>query len=140
MAVTPRMNARLRWQGGLRFKGAVGDTPVAVDGDAEAAASPVQLLAASLAGCMSIDLVHILDRMRTPATGLEVELVFERADADPRRVVGTTIRFEIEGDVPAKNVERAIEMSRATYCSVWHSLREDIPLETSYELTPEAGA
>jgi uncharacterized OsmC-like protein len=31
-------------------------------------------------------------------------------------------------------VARAIALSRETYCSVWHSMREDIELATSFEL------
>jgi uncharacterized OsmC-like protein len=33
-------------------------------------------------------------------------------------------------------IERAIALSRDKYCSVWHSLRSDIELFTSYEVAP----
>lgn len=130
------MNLHLDWEGGLRFSGDVGDTPVQIDGDAGEAPSPVQMLAASLAACMAIDVVHILGKMRTPAESLGLDSSIERADNDPRRVVRVTMRFKVGGDVPAKNVRRALEMSRETYCSVWHSLRRDIELETTFEVVP----
>jgi uncharacterized OsmC-like protein len=38
--------------------------------------------------------------------------------------------------VPDKNIQRALDMSRETYCSVWHSLRRDIELKTGFEVRP----
>jgi len=35
-------------------------------------------------------------------------------------------------------VERAIALSRDKYCSVWHSLREDIELTSTFDVTPPA--
>jgi len=137
MVSSASMTVHLVWQGDLRFKGAVDGAPVAVDGDGQSGVSPVQMLATSLAGCMAIDIVHILEKMRTPATGLSVELAVQRAERDPRRVVSGTMRFTVVGKVPDKNVQRALDMSRETYCSVWQSLRQDIALECTFELRPD---
>ena len=137
MSPSPDHTIRLSWDGALRFSGTADDQPVALDGDNQAAASPVQMLATGLAGCMAIDVVHILSRMRTPASTISVELTIDRAESDPRRVIAARMEFQVTGDVPAKNVERALAMSRETYCSVWHSLRQDIDFETSFEI--EAG-
>jgi putative redox protein len=80
--------------------------------------------------------VHILGKMRTPPDALDVELTLERAAGDPRRVIGAAMEFRITGDVPDKNVQRALDMSRDTYCSVWHSLRRDIELDLGFTVTP----
>ena len=128
------MKVHLDWDGELRFSGAIDGTPVHVDGDSVAAPSPVQLLSTALAGCMAIDIVHILAKMHTPPTSLSIDLTVARATNDPRRVVAAELRFAIVGDVPEKNVARAIDLSRETYCSVWHSLRQDIELETTFEV------
>lgn len=136
MTTTDRMVARLEWRGDQSFEGTVGDTPVSVDGKAGSAASPVQQLATALAGCMSIDVVHILDKMRTPAEALSVELTIERAPTDPRRVTAASMKVTVTGDVPEGNVQRALDLSRETYCSVWHSLRQDIELRTAFEVRP----
>ena len=122
----------LEWQGDLLFSGRAGDTPITLDGNKVHGLSPVQALACGLAGCMAIDIVHILDRMRTPATAVQVRLRAERAEANPKRIVAATIDLVLEGDIPDKNVQRAIDLSRETYCSVWHSLRRDIELEVSF--------
>lgn len=135
MATSDSIAGCLDWKGDLRFAGTVDETPITVDGDHAVAPSPVQLLAAGLAGCMAIDVVHILDRMRTPAESLRVELAIQRAPTDPRRAVAARLRFVVGGDVPEKNIGRALELSRDTYCSVWHSLRRDIDLRLDYEVT-----
>ena len=41
----------------------------------------------------------------------------------------------MSGDVPPEKVERAIALSRETYCSVWHSLRPDLDFTTTFEVT-----
>ena len=54
----------------------------------------------------------------------------------PHRIVAMTITFTVEGDVPADAVGRAIALSHNKYCSVWHSMREDITFTTHYDVLP----
>jgi putative redox protein len=107
---------------------------VVLDSAGEAGPSPVQMLACSLAGCMAIDVVHILEKGRVPLRALRASLVAERAPGDPRRLVKVDLRFHVRGDVPRDRVERAVALSREKYCSVWHSLRPDIAFTTAIEL------
>ena len=44
----------------------------------------------------------------------------------PRRFVRITLHFHVVGAVPKEAFERAIALSREKYCSVWHSMRQDI--------------
>ena len=108
------------------------------DWDGKEALSPVQTLALALAGCMASDVVTILQKGRLPLRGLRAVLAAERAEEAPRRFLNVDLRFEIAGDVPAARVERAIALSRDKYCSVWHSMRQDIAFTTSFEVRPEA--
>jgi putative redox protein len=128
------IDLQLAWEGNLQFSGSVGAQQIYLDGDKQEGISPVEAVAAGLAGCMAIDLVHILQRMRSPADSIQVRLQAERAGEDPKRLVSARIHFDIVGDVAAKNVQRAIDLSRETYCSVWHSLRQDIELEIDYSI------
>jgi putative redox protein len=130
----PPVEVDLAWDpGGLIFRGRAGSAPVVLDSDGQAGASPVQALAMSLAGCMAVDVVHILIKGRQPLTGLRARLRAERSPSEPHRVVRVELRFTVTGDVPADKVERAIALSREKYCSVWHSLRQDIEFATSFE-------
>ena len=98
--------------------------------------SPVQALAFALAGCMGMDVVHILRKGRHDLRGLRVALVAERAAQDPHRLTAIAIDFSVTGAVPAEQVQRAIDLSHEKYCSVWHSMRQDIPFETRFSVAP----
>ena len=130
----PPVEVELAWDGDLRFRGRAGQNAVVVDSDGSAGPSPVQALALALAGCMSVDLVHILERGRQPLRGLRARLRAERAPEDPHRLVRVELRFDVTGAVAPDKVERAIALSREKYCSVWHSLRQDIEFTTSFEV------
>jgi len=130
----PPVEVELAWEGDLRFRGRAGPAAVVVDSDGSAGPSPVQALALALAGCMSVDVVHILERGRQPLRGLRARLRGERAPEDPHRLVRVDLRFHVTGEVAPDKVERAIALSREKYCSVWHSLRQDIEFPTSFEV------
>jgi putative redox protein len=125
----------LDWQGDLRFEGRSGPAAMTLDSEGRAGPSPVQALAFGLAGCMAIDIVHILTKGRSAPRALRAHLVGHRAETDPRRFVRIALHFTVSGDVAGDRIERAIALSREKYCSVWHSLRADIELETSFEVT-----
>jgi len=90
----------------------------------------------ALAGCMAIDVVDIIVKGRHDLKALETRLVGQRRDEPPRHFVSFTVHFALTGNMPAHAVERAIMLSREKYCSVWHSLRQDIDLFTSFEVAP----
>ena len=60
----------------------------------------------------------------------------QRADEEPRRFTTIALHYTVTGDVPKDVVERAIELSKEKYCSVWHSMRQDITLDVTYKITP----
>jgi putative redox protein len=134
--VKPPVAAELIWSGDLRFGVTSGTTALITDGDSAAGPSPVQLLAIALAGCVSIDVVDILRKGRHPLAGLRSTITGTRETHPPRRLVAAHLTFHVRGDVPAAAVERAIALSRDKYCSVWHSLRQDIQLTTGFEIVP----
>jgi len=126
----------LTWQGGLRFEARAGDVTVVLDSERRAGLSPVQALAVSLAGCMAMDVVDILQKGRFVPDGVQARLESKRRAEPPRYVTRVALHFVVSGDVPVDRVERAIELSRERYCSVWHSLRPDIDFRTSFEVVP----
>lgn len=91
-------------------------------------------LGIALAGCMSIDVAHMLTKGRHPLRAMRSRLVGDRAQQDPHRFLRVALHFTIEGDVPAGAVERAINLSRVKYCSVWHSMRQDIDFRVTFDL------
>ena len=132
----PPLVADLTWEGALRFTARSNGQELQLDGETKSAASPVQALAAALAGCMAADVVHILTKGRLPLVALEARFEGARADEDPRRFTSIRLHFVVKGDIPGDKIERAIALSREKYCSVWHSLRQDLEFATSFEVHP----
>lgn len=130
---SPPMTLDLDWSGGLVFQAQVGDNAITIDSDGKTGLSPVQALAAALAGCMSIDVVHILTKGREDLRGLKGRLVGWRAADDPHRFVRIDLKFTLRGEIHPDRVERALALSREKYCSVWHSMRQDIDFTIAFE-------
>jgi putative redox protein len=122
----PPTVVELIWEHDLVFSGKCGDVRMTLDSASAAGPSPMQALAFGLAGCMAMDVVHILKKGRYDLRGLRADLKGIRADWEPRRFTAVNLHYTITGQVPAEQVERAITLSREKYCSVWHSLRQDI--------------
>jgi putative redox protein len=131
----PPVAAELIWSGDLRFDAVSNGVTAIVDGDSSVGPSPVQLLVISLAGCMSMDIVDILRKGRHTITAFRSGIFGERAPEPPTRLLKVRLEFHVRGVVPAEAVTRAIALSRDKYCSVWHSLRQDIELTTSFDIT-----
>jgi putative redox protein len=130
----------LAWTSDLIFSGHSGRTSITLDSAGVAGPSPVQALAFAAAGCMMMDVAHILGKGRHAFTALRGQLTAERAPDEPHRVVRMTLRVTVAGDVPADAVERAIALSREKYCSVWHSMRQDIDFTTAFGIEAAAPA
>jgi putative redox protein len=130
------MKVELSWEGDQRFAGRTERAAIALDGRAQSGPSPVEALALALAACMAIDVVHILAKGRLEPKALQARLEADRAPTDPKRIVAARLRLTVVGDIPADRIERAIALSRERYCSVWHTLRQDLPFETSFEVMP----
>ena len=93
----PPTTVELIWEHDLVFGGKSGDVRLTLDSASKEGASPMQALAFALAGCMAMDVVHVLRKGR----------------------------HEL----------RAIQLSREKYCSVWHSMRQDIELEVTFTVS-----
>ena len=124
----------LVWDQELVFHGRSQDASIVLDSAGKAGPSPVQTLAFALAGCMGMDVVYILTKGRHDLRGLRVSLVAERAPEDPHRITAVTMDFGVTGTVPEEQVQRALDLSREKYCSVWHSMRQDITFHTTFTI------
>jgi uncharacterized OsmC-like protein len=41
----------------------------------------------------------------------------------------------VSGTVASEQIQRAVSLSREKYCSVWSSMRQDIALDVTHEIT-----
>ena len=128
----------ITWLGeGLRFEA---DHPshnaFRLDGNSTSAYSPVQALLLALAGCTAADIVDILGKMRVSMSGLEVRVEGDRNAEAPRYFKAIRMRYVVRGLVAEDKpkLERAVQLSHEKYCSVLHSLRQDIQISSDLEL------
>lgn len=128
------MDVKVSWHEGLRFvgKGPSGHA-VLMDGSPEvggedSAPRPTELLLIALGGCTGMDVVSILQKMRTPPRRFWVEIHAERAPDHPKAVRKVHLKYVAEG-VPEENLRRAAELSQERYCSVSHSLSAELTFE-----------
>ena len=124
------------WERDLVFAGHSGDASMVLDSSGKAGPSPVQALVFALAGCLGMDVVHILKKGRHDLRGVRVVVVAERAQDDPHRVTAVKVNVNVTGAVPKDQVQRALDLSHDKYCSVWHSLRPDIAFESQFSVAP----
>jgi len=96
--------------------------------------TPMQLLAGSLAGCMSIDVVLILNKQKINPEHFSIEINTQRRAGQPSPFTGIHLKFNVSIDVPKEKLERAILLSKEKYCSVSLSLNPEISIshEISY--------
>jgi putative redox protein len=124
----------LVWAHDLVLTGSSGTTSMTLDSASVAGPSPMQALGFALAGCMALDVIHVLKKGRHDFRGLTTSLVAERAEDEPRRFASVAMHFIVAGNVPPEPVQRAIDLSRDKYCSVWNSLRQDIELKVTFTI------
>jgi len=134
-AEKPGVVLELVWEHDLVFGGRSGDSEMTLDSASAAGPSPMQALAFGLAGCMAMDVVHVLKKGRHDLRGLRADLAGTRDAEPPRRFSRIVLHFTVTGEIAPAVVDRAITLSREKYCSVWHSLRQDIELETSFTIS-----
>jgi putative redox protein len=125
------MSVKVAWEGDMRFRATTEDGhELAFDGTREMGASPTEGLLASLAACMGIDVVDILEKGRQDVDRCEVEISGERRKDPPRRFTAIRLEFRLVGkNLSRPRAERALDLSRSTYCSVWHTLAPDTELD-----------
>ncbi len=127
------LQTQLEWSGGSLFQAkSASGTVIVLDGKKNQSLSPMEALLASLCGCMGIDVVNILTRMRADFSSLSISGEGEQNSEPPKYFRRILITFRLQGTVPKDRVEHAVRLSFETYCSVFHSLRKDI--EVAYDI------
>lgn len=121
----------------MEFTGGTEDSaPVKMDVKNTSGPGPMDTLLLSIAGCMAVDVKMILEKSRVPVTGLRVSVEGERAQYHPKRFTSLQLVYHLEGpgEEDRGKVDRAVALSRETFCSVLHTLRQDIDLEIETHL------
>lgn len=104
-------------------------------GGSDAGIRPKELLMLSLGGCTGSDVASILGKKKLKLDGFEINITAESADEHPQVFTKMHLEYVFYGkDIPAKDVERAIELSLTKYCSVTAMLQKAMPIEHSFRI------
>lgn len=99
--------------------------------------SPMEMIAMGFGGCSSIDILTILEKQRQPVDDFDVEVDAERADDTPAVFTNLHAHYRVEGDVDPDKVQRAIELSLDTYCSVSKMLEQAVTISYTFSVNDE---
>lgn len=100
------------------------------------AVGPMQSVLMATAGCSSIDIVMILEKMRQPLEDIKVEVEGTRREELPRIFTDMHLHYILTGDLKEKKVEQAINSSLDKYCSVSLTLEKTVKITSSFEILP----
>jgi putative redox protein len=137
----PSNSVSVKWKGeNLEFAGEFGSgfTFDMGGGPDKKAGSPMEYLLAGLAGCTAVDVINILQKQRKIVTGVEVEVVGQRATEYPMVYTDIDVTYVVRGeDIDPKSVKRAIQLSEEKYCSASATFeRAGTNLRSSYRIEP----
>jgi putative redox protein len=133
------MKTRIKLIENVSFAGETGSGhAVVIDGAPEYGGRnlgprPMELVLMGTAACTAFDVVHILRRARQPITDCEVDAEAKRAEEDPKIFTHLHFRYKVTGrGLDAKQVERAVKLSKDKYCSASIMLAKTA--EITYEI------
>ncbi len=104
-------------------------------GGSDAAIRPKELILLALGGCAGSDVISILEKKRIKIDSFEINLAAEMQEVHPQVYTKIHVEFVFKGEnIPAKDVERAIELSQTKYCSVTAMLQKAVEITHSYRI------
>lgn len=93
---------------------------------------PMELLAGSLAGCASIDIVSILNKQKIDPELFEIEINYIRKEEIPSAFQSVELVLKIDDVIDRNKLKKNIELVLAKHCSVIASL--DKAIEITYKI------
>ncbi len=98
------------------------------------ATGPMESVLMAVAGCSTIDIVMIMDKMRQPLKDISVEVEGIRREEIPRVFTEIRLHYIVHGPVKESKVQQAIASSLDKYCSVSKMLEASVKITSSFEL------
>lgn len=101
------------------------------------AVGPMEALLMAAAGCSTIDVIMILEKMRQGVKDVKVEVEGKRRDEIPKTFTHIHLHYMVYGDVKDSKVKQAVDSSLEKYCSVSIMLGKAAEITSSYEIIEE---
>lgn len=92
--------------------------------------SPMEAVLMAVAGCSSIDIIHILKKQRQEISNFSVETDGDRVEVgDVKPFKNILVKVKLEGNIDEAKAKRAAELSFEKYCSVAEMLKNSVNIE-----------
>lgn len=129
-------SSRLNWEGGHGFELRTPQATGRIEsGGDRTGVSPMEGLLSSVAGCMAMDVVDILAKMRRTLTAYQVDCQGWRRVEHPRAYTRLRFVHRLTGpDLDQASADRAVHLSATRYCSASASLDPAIEIENVVEV------
>ena len=135
----PPTVVELVWEHDLVFGGTSGDVKMMLDSAAVAGRRPCRRWPSRSPAAWRWTSCTSCEGTPRPARA-EGATDRQRAQEMPHAFTAVDLHFTVTGDVPDDQVQRAIDLSHDKYCSVWHSMRQDIELDVTFKVGRSDGA
>lgn len=104
-------------------------------GGNDAGTRPKELILLSLGGCTGSDVAVILKKKKINFDKFEMNITADVQETHPQVYTKINIEFVFYGNnIPKEAVERAIELSQNTYCSVTAMLQKSVEITHTYKI------
>ncbi len=125
----------LTWEKDLVFTARIRGYAIDFDANAKEGCIPTDSLLMSIPGCLGIDVMLFLKKMKAEIKSFDIETTGERNPVPPKYFKAVHMHIRISGKgITNKKLERAISLSQEKYCSVYHSIRKDMEVKITYSI------
>lgn len=129
---------QVKWAGNMAFEANVDGHAIMIDakeehGGMNQGPRPKPMMMVALAGCTSMDVIAILNKMKVELDHFKIIVEGELTEEHPKQYKSMHIIYEFKGkDLPPDKLKRAIELSQEKYCGVSATFRKAMNL--TYEI------
>ncbi|MEW6508654.1 MAG: OsmC family protein [Bacteroidota bacterium] len=104
-------------------------------GGSNAGIRPKELILIGLAGCTGSDVAVILKKKKINLDGFDINITADVQETHPQVYTKINLEYVFYGNgIPKDAVERAIELSLSTYCSVTAMLQKSVEITHTYRI------
>ncbi len=95
---------------------------------------PMQAVLMSIAGCSTIDIIMILQKMRQEVIDIKVSVDGTRAEEHPKVYTHVHVHYTLYGKIKEAKAKEAIDLSLEKYCSVSLMIAKSAEIKSSFEV------
>ncbi len=130
------------WENGMSFKSMIGEHDLTMDAQyplgQDKGVNPKEMLAASLAGCIGMDVVGLLKKYRQLVDSFEIETDMKQSDDGyPITFIGADLTLKLTGNIDEALLLEAVVLATRKYCGVSSMLSQSFPINWSVYLNDQ---